>query len=325
MKLSAVVVWYNPASLGKGVAEENILAYSSFVERVYVVDNSCEDNSLLCESIQNAVYIPLGKNRGIAIALNIGCHRALDDGFEWCMTMDQDSQWDVSELALYINKIKEKLSCSSDIKSFAPAIRTSFAHSVLGDVKWWLLHSLGVRGETLPDEEFCDHVFCSGNVINLNSWESLGGFLGELFIDEVDHEFCYKLREEGWQILKLNSVHLDHVLGEPKKTFFPVSNHRGERLYYIFRNMMYVNYLHPDFGKKYRYGKLIIMRVIANVIVTSPSRMLQGLRCLFRARTDFKMMKKRNENMITDGDMWVNLSNDVRSLEIDLPQVHCPY
>lgn len=294
MKLSAVVIMYNPASLGKEVAEKNILAYSSFVGRVYVVDNSCEDNSLLCENIQNAVYIPLGKNEGIATALNIGCHRALNDGFEWCMTMDQDSHWDADELALYINKIKEKLSCNLDIKSFSPTIRSSMGHSVLGDIKRRLLHSLGVCGKTLPDEEFCDRVICSGNVINLNSWESLGGFLEDLFIDEVDYEFCYRLREEGWQILKLNGVHLDHILGEPKKTFFPLSNHGGVRLYYIFRNMMYVNYLHPDFGKKYRYGKLMIMRVIANVIVTSPSRMLQGVRCLFRARTDFKIMKKRN-------------------------------
>lgn len=293
MKLAAVVVWYNPASLGKGIAKENILAYSSFVERVYVVDNSYENNLNLCESIKNAVYIPLRKNEGIAIALNIGCKHAFDDGFEWCMTMDQDSHWESTELSLYINKIKEKFSCSLDIKSFAPSIRKSFTHSVLGDVKWRLLHNFGIYEETLPDEEFCDRVICSGNVINLNSWKSLGGFLDELFIDEVDYEFCYRLREAGGRILKLNSVHLDHVLGENKKTFLPLSSHKG-RLYYIFRNMMYVNYLHPDFGKKYRYGKVMIKIVIANLIVTSPSHILQGIRCLFRAKADFKMMKKRN-------------------------------
>lgn len=293
MKLSAVVIWYNPASLGKGVAEENILAYSSFVGKVYVVDNSCEDNSILCERIQNSVYIPLGKNEGIGIALNIGCKRAFDDGFEWCMTMDQDSHWETTELSLYINKFKEKVSCNLDIKSFAPAIRKSFAHSVLGDLKWKFLHSLGMCGETLLDEEFCDRVICSGNVINLNSWKSLGGFLEELFIDEVDYEFCYRLREAGGRILKLNGAYLDHVLGESKKTFFPVSSHKGERLYYIFRNMMYVNYLHPDFGKKYRYGKVMIKIVIANVIFTSPSHILKGVRCLFRAKADFKMMKKK--------------------------------
>ncbi len=296
MKLAAVVVWYNPESLGKGRTEENVLAYSSFVERVYVVDNSCTDNSSLCEKIQNAVYIPLGRNEGIAKALNVGCRHALDDGFEWCMTMDQDSHWEKGEFALYISKIEEKIPLHKSVKSFAPAIRSPVAHSVLGDIKWRILHRIGVSRKNLPDEEFVDRAICSGNVINLNSWEVLGGFLEELFIDEVDYEFCYRLRNSGFQILKLNCVYLDHVLGAPKKTFFPipVSNHKGERLYYIFRNMMYVSYLHPDFARKYRYGNVIIKRILYNIVLTLSPMHVQGIRCLFRARRDFKMMKKRD-------------------------------
>jgi len=94
MRLSAVTIWYNPDSS----AVENVLSYCVLMERVYIVDNSPTDNSRLSSKIKNAVYIPNLKNKGIASALNTGCAMASEDGFEWIMTMDQDSSWEKAEI-----------------------------------------------------------------------------------------------------------------------------------------------------------------------------------------------------------------------------------
>lgn len=50
-KIVAVVVWYNPQ---KNFVD-NILSYSKYVSRVYIIDNSKNDNTVLAEKIENAV------------------------------------------------------------------------------------------------------------------------------------------------------------------------------------------------------------------------------------------------------------------------------
>lgn len=57
-------------------------------------------------SNKKLIYIPLFENTGIARALNIGCEKALSDGFSWGMTMVQDSFWNLNQLKNYITEIQ---------------------------------------------------------------------------------------------------------------------------------------------------------------------------------------------------------------------------
>ena len=100
--ISAVIVWYKPQEMHSPTASEAILTYASFFSKIYIIDNSDNDNSEIAKLIPNAIYIPNRSNLGIAAALNIGCAQALKDGFEWCMTMDQDSFFDTNEITRYI-------------------------------------------------------------------------------------------------------------------------------------------------------------------------------------------------------------------------------
>ena len=87
--LSSVTVWYNPSPQDVN----SIKSYNSFFDKIYIIDNSSKDNGELAGQISNAVYLPNNENLGIARALNIGCKKAMGDGFKWVMTMDQDSSW----------------------------------------------------------------------------------------------------------------------------------------------------------------------------------------------------------------------------------------
>lgn len=118
--LAGVVVWYNP-----DVQEvENIKTYLGFLSSLYVVDNSAGDNSALLDQLgvgsDRVEYIPNLDNLGIATALNKGCRRALEQGYEWIVTMDQDSCFDAVELTKFINAFEAKKLEDPDIAVFTP-------------------------------------------------------------------------------------------------------------------------------------------------------------------------------------------------------------
>ena len=60
-----------------------------------MVDNSDNIDNALKEKINHfkkVEYIQNKANIGIAAALNIGAKKAIEDGFEYLLTMDQDSE-----------------------------------------------------------------------------------------------------------------------------------------------------------------------------------------------------------------------------------------
>ena len=87
MKLAAVVVFYNPSE--KNI--QNIKKYEKSIDRLFIVDNS-EDKIMRYQDSEKIKYIKLCENKGIAHALNIGAKEAIKEGFNWLLTLDQDSQ-----------------------------------------------------------------------------------------------------------------------------------------------------------------------------------------------------------------------------------------
>ena len=67
-----------------------------------------------------------------------------------------------------------------------------------------------------------------------------------LFIDEVDHDFCYRLVNAGFKIGISKDVVISHKIGETKvkkllgKKIF-IRNHSAFRKYYISRNIIYLS------------------------------------------------------------------------------------
>ena len=50
----------------------------------------------------------------------------------------------------------------------------------------------------------------SGNLLNLDTWEKLGGFDEKLFINEVDTIFAFLLRKKGYKIFEFYNVKMNH-------------------------------------------------------------------------------------------------------------------
>jgi rhamnosyltransferase len=131
-----------------------------------------------------------------------------------------------------------------------------------------VLHDIMAKYSSLDKHNYVDRLCTSGNVLKLDLWKSFGGFREELFIDEVDHEFCYRLKENGYNIILISNCLLNHSIGGNKKYILPhiASNHRNERIYYKIRNIFFIKNNHYLFYKKYKY-QLIIARTFIEKIL----------------------------------------------------------
>lgn len=240
MKLAGVVVLYNPDQK----ILENIKSYIDYVDVVYAVDNSLTDNSDAF-NLEKIEYISNGENKGIAYALNVGAKKAIEDGYEWLLTMDQDSHFTDDG----IDKMKKFiLNCKNDSDS-------EFKYEKIGIVTPFH-RTMFDTNEYPPSIDSPAVVMTSGNIISLRAYKEVGGFKDWMFIDAVDFDYCLNLRDHGYDIWRLLYIELTHNLGNVvfkdigKKHMYSL-NHSAIRRYYIVRNRHYFYDMYheryPDF------------------------------------------------------------------------------
>lgn len=231
-KIAAVIILYNADSS----ILKNIDSYIDQVNKLFIVDNSEKVNYELVKKFNrytNVEYISNGNNIGIAAALNVGAKKAIDEGFDYLLTMDQDSE----ASPLMVSELLNCFSAENKIAVVAPLIQ----------------HSTGRHFITKSDKtcEQVSTVWTSGNLIDLNIYKLTNGFMEELFIDYVDHEFCLRLNTMGYKIYICNKTFLKHNLGKIEeinlifRSVYP-TNHSAIRLYYRARNRFYVKHLYKD-------------------------------------------------------------------------------
>ncbi len=235
MNFSAVVVLYNPLD----DVIDNICSYSNAVNKLYVIDNSESKNKSIQKKYErnsNINYIWLGGNRGIAYALNIALCKAIEDGMDFLLTMDQDTAFrgdDAYKMIAYISKyyFKDRI-----------ALYAANTEEYIG--KWSF--------------DYVNLALTSGNIIHCKTIKKIGGFDEALFIDWVDQDLCYRLLENNFKIVRLNNIRIIHNLGEKatRKILgytLHYMTHSDIRYYYMVRNKFYV--LHKN---KVSYMKRII-------------------------------------------------------------------
>ncbi len=223
MKLAGVVVWYNPSK--KDI--KNIDSYIKAVDKLYIVDNSENgSNESKIPNSKKVEYIYKNENLGIAKALNIACYKAIKEKYKFILTMDQDSCFKPND----VDKMKTKIS-SLDL-------------SKIGIISPW--HKTKLKLEKPKEEiDYPLDVMTSGNILNLDIFQKIGGFKEFLFIDGVDIEYCLNLKKNGYKVMRINSIELQHDLGDIfYRNFlgkeFMCDNHNYLRIYYMTRNYRYI-------------------------------------------------------------------------------------
>jgi rhamnosyltransferase len=269
VRIAAVVVLYHPTP----AVVDNIRSWTGQVESIFAVDNSAGDVSAVVSPLAELEKVTLVRNRkneGIARALNIGAQRALDEGFDFLLTMDQDSCADEDMVPRMLECLDGR--STAQVGMVSPFHATKSGHA--------------------PGREACQDVMTpmtSGCLLNLAAYRSVGPFRDDFFIDFVDNEYCLRLRRAGFPVIRANRARLEHNVGDTRKYGpFIATNHSPLRRYYKTRNRFRVfrEYV-GDFPGHCLFDLVRLMKEIASIILFEGEK-LDKLRMMWRGWRDFR-------------------------------------
>ncbi|WP_424349047.1 glycosyltransferase family 2 protein [Latilactobacillus sp. 5-91] len=270
-EVGAIIVTFNPDING---LKRNINAIYNQVDRVVIVDNGSNNLDDIKELLQvlkmNVDIIDLGQNLGIAAAQNRAISSLDDLGFNWVVTLDQDS-----EMA---EKSIQKLKATSQYEDKD----TGILAAQYNDSKWTEEQRKNKLDERYDQVVQKKMVIASGNLVNIKAWKAVQGYDEWMFIDQVDFDFNAKLLLAGYKIWQVNNVVMDHAVGDviqkpmlsrlllfPKKAIF--SDHSAFREYYIQRNTIIYSKRYPEF-RRHKYQVIVSMIQSRRILVYSGPR-----------------------------------------------------
>ena len=281
MDICCGIVTYNP-DIDR--LKKNIDAIINQVDKVYIYDNASNNLSDI-KKITDGLNVDIkcdSENNGIAVALNAIVNAAVNDGYKWALTLDQDT--------ICPNDIILKLS-----KHIGPNI---------GIICPGVIYETGRRqGESNRIIENISACMTSGSLTNIKAVKSVGGYNNDYFIDYVDNEICMKLRINGYSIIRCNECVISHQLGETRNIKLPligtmvVNSHNPWRLYYMVRN----NYIFiMDYKKNLNTPKewMKLIYILLNEVCFSTNKR-ESIKCIRDGLLDAKkgMLGKRNKEV----------------------------
>ncbi len=200
-KVTVIVTTYNP--------DENFNSRFSDLlnvcENVIVCDNT-PGGADFSKRINGFIYLGNGTNRGLGAALNEGILSAKENGSTVAVLFDQDS----SPTCELIQKLCGKLtSLRSDTTCIGPVLIDDQSGSIAR-----------INSNNTNALDYCPALPTSGMTFKLNAVDQHCLFTDDLFVDWVDHEWCYRMASKGWRFARDLETRMVHRLGEREAHFF---------------------------------------------------------------------------------------------------------
>jgi rhamnosyltransferase len=252
-KIAGVVILYHPDKHFR----ENIDSYIENIDVLFAIDNTEIPSSHVKEQLANdkIIYMPYNDNLGVAKALNDAASLAIHRGYDFLLTMDQDSK-------ALPGMIPDMLACLAEE-----------AIEIIGVISPQHIMS-HLKEAAIPAKTYKATLttMTSGNLLNLTAFRKTGPFTEKLFIDAVDLDYCLRLHQKGFQVIESYNAKLIHQLGKVtshnllgREVY--ASHHPAVRRYYIARNYLYVI-------RKYKAQYPAFCRTLILTILLSPPLIL---------------------------------------------------
>ena len=227
--IGATIVLYEP---DLEVAEKLISSVCAQVDVVSVIDNTRVPYHFQLPKA-NIHYHHFPNNIGIAAAQNIGLRDLKSAGCDYGLLLDQDSHIDndfvfrISSL-LVASKVEKR-----PLVAIGPRIICSFSEK---SVKPRVQREIAVYEELVCVTQIISSVM----MIDLAEIDMIGYKEEGLFIDGVDHEWCWRAKTKNLMVAIAENVEMVHRLGDSRSKFAGITYKVGSpiRLYYQFRNVL---------------------------------------------------------------------------------------
>lgn len=262
-RVCAIVVTFHPTP--QMIA--NLAHIAVQTQELVVIDNGSKPEELqpLREWAEDASIqlIENGENLGVAEALNIGVRWARSQHFPWVILFDQDSQITPGFMAQMF----------ADWKAHPQRERVGSMHPTYVDPETGVKPRVWRATDGGPVTSIT-----SGALMPVWIFDAIGFFATEYFIDELDTEFCYRIRASGYLIADSSRALLIHHAGHPKRVrflgfSFGPTYHNATRRYYMSRNrvVLYKKYF-PIFPRWVFRSMNLAFRDTIKCFLAEPNR-----------------------------------------------------
>lgn len=238
----AVVVTYRPDVEGTEVL---LRALAPQVDRVVLVDNGSPSGTV--DRLRTALdavdgeLVPLGTNRGIAEAQNLGVDRARELGARSVLLSDQDSVPAPDMVERLVDGLARARAEHGRVAAVGPVTvdeRNAGAALLFADRRW------GPRRAVVPATDGAlvpaTFLIASGCLVDVAALDEVGGMNAAWFIDHIDLEWGLRARRAGYGLYGVVGAHLGHALGDRVQRIpgreRDVHIHSPVRNYYMARN-----------------------------------------------------------------------------------------
>ena len=228
-KIGIVSVFYSPERDSLNLFR--MLSSEGFPVVIY--DNGMtEEQREQLKTFENLKTCGTGQNKGLAFGLNAAAEELLKEpAVGHVIFFDQDSKPSKS-LPKRLKTNLEVLRKTEKIACLAPR---------LSDIKKMNTGESGIK----DTKKFLEvmTVATSGTIVRREELEEIGKFVDELFIDCIDHEWCFRAKKLGYSIYVDRSNSLEHNMGEFGVNIFgkyKPAYRSPVRHYYIVRNTLYM-------------------------------------------------------------------------------------
>lgn len=220
----AGIVTYNP-DIDRLI--ENVTATKKQTDSILIVDNGSTNYESFSRQLPPDVYyIRNENNAGIATALCQIMEYAQVNHYQWVLSLDQDS---VIEPGLILEYLK--YANREDLQNIA-------------------MFTCLIKDRNFVDEKYEEQTqdvmevaYCitSAAFVNVEKYFCTQGYDVSFFIDAVDFDLCYSLREAGFLVARINFLGLYHEVGKGENRSFlgkriVVYHHSAFRVYHAARN-----------------------------------------------------------------------------------------
>jgi rhamnosyltransferase len=244
---AAIIVLYYPALARLELLLECL---ANEVEEVIVVDNTpnpAKDVAIIVDSPDShALYIPLGKNAGIAAAQNTGIIRAASKGHSHILLLDQDSVLLSGTVGKLLAAERELRRSGTQIAAICPQVIDRRTGNRPAAVRYHKLIASEFRPDVSCEQPIpSENLIASGSLIRIDTLNAIGLMREDLFIEYVDTEWVRRALSAGYHSYCVPGARMMHSFGDSSvklfgKHFYLYSN---DRYYYKLRNEVYLSRL----------------------------------------------------------------------------------
>lgn len=190
VQIGGIVVLYEPQSRDF----DYLKTYVNKVGLLLILDNSKMDNNDLVQQYLGNIdgqfeYVHFGENIGLCAALNRGIKLLESKGYTWAIVMDSDSSWKSDVYSVYMTEIQK----DESVAVYAPVQ----IHDRSNEIEYEGIKEV-------------DWAMTSGCCFNIVLFSTLGGFNERLFVDGLDIDYCFRVRENGLRIVQCGKALINH-------------------------------------------------------------------------------------------------------------------